>query len=198
DARAHEPGGPPVTLKQSVILLAFTAAVSMLMVAAAAARSSAAAAAASSAEATLQAVRSRAQRVLELRSRVQTVALGAQPQADAFHRVSETLSACGLTSTRIESVTPSGDRTLPGDDASAARRVQTLRVAMSPVLLDELGSFLDRWRREHGLWTVTGIDLTPISNRAAPQGAFRATLTAAAVYVDTGAGDRPAQMEQRP
>ena len=187
-----------MTPRHSLIVLVFTAALASLVVTLAAARTGTAVAAARSAEATLEQVRTQAERVLELRGRSQTVALGAQPRGDAFQRVSETLTACGLTSTRVESVTPSGDRALSGHDAASARRVQTFRVVLSPILLDELGSFLERWRHEHRLWTLTGVDLTPVSIRNASGGAFRATLTASAVYVDGSISAANAEREQGP
>ncbi|QKK07460.1 MAG: hypothetical protein HND58_04335 [Planctomycetota bacterium] len=112
--------------------------------------------------------------------------------------MNETLAACGLASTRVESVTPSGDRALSGSDGTSARQVQTFRVVLSPILLDELGSFLDRWRREHRLWTVTGVDLTPAPNRGATDGTFRAALTASAVYVKNQAESEHPGMEPTP
>jgi len=172
-----------MTPRQSLTVLALTVAAASLTLALGAARTRGAQASADSARSTLEQVRSEAERVLELRGRSQTVAIGAQPQGDAFQLVNETLAACGLASTRVESVTPSGDRALSGSDGTSARRVQTFRVVLSPILLDDLGSFLDRWRREHRLWTVTGVDLTPASNRGAIDGTFRATLTASAVYL---------------
>lgn len=172
-----------MTPRQSVIVLVLTLAAASLMLALGTVRANNARSSADSARSTLEQVRSESERVLELRGRSQTVALGAQPQGDAFQRVNQTLAACGLVSTRVESVTPSGDRALSGSDETSARRVQTFRVVLSPILLDELGSFLDRWRREHRLWTVTGVDLAPASNRGATDGTFRATLTASAVYV---------------
>ena len=187
-----------MTPRQSVVILAVAAAFALLLVTLSVARAGSAAVAARSAEATLERVRAEAERVLVLRGRSQTVALGAQPQADAFQRVNETLAACGLASTRVESVTPSGDRPLPGNDVGMNRRVQTFRVVLSPILPDELGSFLDRWRREHGLWTLTGIDLTPASGRGTPDGTFRATLTASAVYVDGSAVGANAESEREP
>lgn len=187
-----------MTPRQSVIVLVLSAALASLVVALTAARTSAAAVSARSAEATLEQVRTQAERVLDLRGRSQTVALGAQPQGDAFQRVNETLAACGLNSTRVESVTPSGDRALSGHDAASARRVQTFRVVLSPILLDELGAFLDHWRREHRLWTVSGVDMTPVSSRGGSDGAFRATLTAAAVYLDGSEAARNAKTEQNP
>jgi|GEM_PF-1318099 len=187
-----------MTPRHSLIVLVFTAALASLVVTLAAARTRTAAATARSAEATLEQVRTQAERVLELRGRSQTVALGAQPRADAFQRVSETLTASGLTSTRVESVTPSGDRALSGHDPTSARRVQTFRVVLSPILLDELGSFLERWRHEHRLWTVTGVDLTPVSARSPTGGAFRATLTASAVYVDGSVSAANSEREQEP
>lgn len=186
-----------MTLRQATYCLAMTTVVALLCIVLAAKHTGSTRSAAESAHLTHTQVRADAERVLALRGQSQTVAIGAQPQGDAFQRLNATLAACGLTSTRIESVTPSGDRALPRESGLSARRLQSFRVVLSPIRLDELGTFLDRWRREHHLWVVAGVDLVPVSNRREQTDArFRATLTASAVYVDQASTD--AREEQTP
>lgn len=163
--------------RAAILLYALTVAVALLVVAAGARHAAAARARAGGAEAQFSQVKADAARVLALRSRAQTVAAGEQPQQDVFRRVNDTLATAGLSHVRAQSVNPGGDQALDAGGA-APRRVQTVRVVLEPVTLDEVGAFLDRWRRDQALWTVTGIDLT-----TSRTGAYRATLTASAVYV---------------
>lgn len=122
------------------------------------------------------------QRVLALRGQSQTIAAGEQPQQDIYQRVNQALAAAGLTQARVQSVNPAGDQALDaGQGGSAARRVQSARIVIDPLTLDELGSLLDRWRRDQPVWTVTGIDCTHTA-RASTE-AYRITLTVSAVYI---------------
>jgi len=163
-----------VTRRASILLHVLTLAAALLAVAAGAGHLAAARTRAQGAEAHLAQVKADAQHVLALRSRVQTVAAGEQPRQDVFRRANETLAACGLSGVRVQSVNPGGDQSLDG-----TRRVQTVRIVLEPLTLDELGTLLDRWRSDQAPWTVTGVDL------AAKGAAYRATLTASAVYVPT-------------
>lgn len=160
--------------RAAILLYVLTLAAALLVVAVGAQRLRAAEARAHGAEAQFAQVKSDAERVLALRARVQTVAVGEQPQQDVFRRVNECLVEAGLAHVRVQSVNPGGDQSLDG-----TRRVQTVRVVLEPLTLNELGALLERWRRDQALWTVTGVDL------AATSGAYRATLTASAVYVPT-------------
>ncbi len=161
-----------MTRRAAILVYTLSVAAALLVIAASARQEAAARARAHGAEAQFAQVKADAARVLALRSRSQTVAAGEQPQQDVFRRVNETLAAAGLSHVRVQSVNPGGDQSLDG-----ARRVQTVRIVLEPLTLDELGSLLDRWRRDQAPWTVTGVDL------AAQSGAYRATLTASAVYV---------------
>jgi len=163
-----------VTRRAAILLFTLSLAAALLVVAAGAQHSAAARARAHGAEARFAQVKADAARVLALRSRSQTVAAGEQPQQDVFRRVNESLAAAGLSHVRVQSINPGGDQSLDG-----ARRVQTVRIVLEPLTLDELGALLDRWRRDQALWTVTGVDLN------GKGGAYRATLTASAVYVPT-------------
>lgn len=127
-------------------------------------------------------VRDDGQRILVLRAQSQTVAAGEQPQQDIYQRVNQTLAATGLTHARVQSVNPAGDQALDtGRDGVPARRVQSARIVIEPLTLDELGSLLDRWRHDQPVWTVTGIDCTH-ATRASTE-AYRITLTVSAVYI---------------
>ncbi|MFG0243489.1 MAG: hypothetical protein ACF8R9_11955 [Phycisphaerales bacterium JB054] len=163
-----------MTRRAAILLCTLSLAAALLVIAAGARHTAAARARARGAETQFARVKADAARVLALRSRSQTVAAGEQPQQDVFRRVNETLAAAGLSHVRVQSVNPGGDQSLDG-----ARRVQTVRIVLEPLTLDELGSLLDRWRRDQAPWTVTGVDL------AAKGAAYRATLTASAVYVPT-------------
>ncbi|MFG0243485.1 MAG: hypothetical protein ACF8R9_11935 [Phycisphaerales bacterium JB054] len=163
-----------MTRRASIFLYTLSLAAALLVIAAGARQEAAARARAHGAEAQFAKVKADASQVLALRSKSQTVAAGEQPQQDVFRRVNETLAAAGLAHVRVQSVNPGGDQSLDG-----ARRVQTVRIVLEPLTLDELGALLGRWRRDQAPWTVTGVDL------AAKGGTYRATLTASAVYVPT-------------
>lgn len=176
-----------MTRRAATLATLVALAAALLVVSIGGMRARAAAARAQAAEETFLRVRLEAERVLALRARAQTVAAGEQPQQDVFRRVNEALAAAGLTEARVQSVNAAGDQALETDPAGgAARRVQTVRVVLEPISLDELGAFLDRWRRDQALWTVTGVDLAATTGRGSGGGTYRATLTASAVYVPEG------------
>lgn len=169
--------------RAAALLVLLTLAVAVLAMAVGGARVRAGAADARAAEAAFAQVRRDAERVLALRARAQTVAAGELPQQDVFRRINEALAAAGLDQVRVQSVSPAGDRAIGTTGAGGvARRVQAVRIVLAPITLDQVGTFLDRWRRDQGLWTVTGVDLATES-RGDAGGSYRATLTASAVYV---------------
>ncbi len=173
-----------MTARTSVLLMLFTLAVCLLLIAVSTSNLRTAGTAADAAAARFTQVSSDAERVRVLRGRSQTIAAGEQPEQDIFRRVNETLAAAGLARTRVQSVNPAGDRALDTDSAGgAARRIQTVRVVLEPITLDELGAFLDRWRQDQALWTITGIDCSIASSRGVSVGSYRAALTASAVYI---------------
>lgn len=133
--------------------------------------------------------RADAERVMQLRAQEQTVASGVQPQQDVFRRVNQTVADAGVRGVAVRSVTPAGDRAVDGGSAGApARRVQSVRIVLGPMTLDELGAFLVRWRRDQALWVVSAIDLG-----SARDGSYQVTITASAEYVADTAdrGDSP-------
>lgn len=172
-----------MTHRSALISVLLAAATALLIVSIGGARLRDAAARVGAAEATIAKVTLDAERTLSLRAQVQTVAAGEQPEQDTFRRVNDALAAAGLSRVRVQSVSPAGDRALDtGSVGGVSRRVQTVRIVVEPIALDELGAFLDRWRHDQALWTITGIDLATVSGRG-HAGAYRATLTASAVYI---------------
>lgn len=143
---------------------------------------STAAARADNAEVRLIRVSHDGQRILALRAQSQTVAAGQQPRQDIYQRVNQALAAAGLTQARVQSANPAGDQALDaGQGGGAARRVQSARIVIEPLTLDELGSLLNRWRQDQAVWTITGIDCTHAAR--ASTDAYRITLTVSAVYI---------------
>lgn len=178
-----------MTRSTATLTLAIALAASLLLGAVGGHRLRAAAGRARAAEAQLAQVRADAGRVLTLRTRAQTVAAGEQPRQDVFRRVNWVLATAGLDRVRAQSVSPGGDQALDGDASGGpARRVQTVRIVLEPISLDELGAFLARWRNDQALWTVTGVDLAAANAR---DGGYRAALTAAAVYVPASPATAP-------
>jgi len=172
-----------MTGRSAVLVVLIASAVAALIVSAGGARVHRSRARASAAVARFHTVKHDAERVLALRRRSQRVSWGEQPQQDTFRRVNETLGAAGLRDVRVQSVSPAGDHSLEGSvRAGPSPRVQTVRIVLEPVGLEQLGSFLEGWRRDQVLWTITGIDLTRVGTRGAP-GSYRATLAASAVYL---------------
>ncbi len=172
-----------MTRRAATLWLAAVLAAGLLLIAVGAARLRAAEGRAGSAVAAFELARADGERVLALRSRTQTVAGGVQPQQDVFQRTNQTITAAGLRDAAVWSVTPAGDQALDAGGAGGpARRAQSVRIVLGPVTVDELGAFLDRWRRDQPLWTITAVEL------ASPrEGSYQATLTASAVYLADGA-----------
>ena len=177
-----------MTRRSSILVIALALIGAMLVVAVGAGSSRTARARARESRARFAQVIADAERVIVLRASEQTVAAGEQPRQDVFRRVNDAIAACALSHVRVQSVSPAGDHAL--DDADTARRVQTVRIELESIAIADLGALLDRWRHDHALWTITGVELAA----ARTSGAYHATLTASAVYIaDAAPSDAPAR-----
>lgn len=168
--------------RTAVLVVLVSVGVAMVVVSLSRVRLADAEAAAEAAEASFGQVKAEAERVLELRARAQTVAADVMPQQDVFHRLTASLAELGLPHVRVQSVSPAGDQALEASVGGMSRRIQTVRVVLEPITVDELGSFIQYWRREQALWIMTAIDLA-VAGRGEPTGSYRATITAAALYL---------------
>jgi len=120
-------------------------------------------------------------RLVELRGRRQTIAAEAKPEQDLIARVNTTLSASGISTSRMKSLTQESDRAV-GPEAEGLRQ-QSVRVVLEPVTTPELGAFLARWREEQPLWTPTRIELNHTGRRDDTVGQYTARLLLAATYI---------------
>ncbi len=135
----------------------------------------------------LASVREDADEVRHLRAREERIAVSERPSHDVIARVGGSLAEVGLPESRLKSVTPVSDRGAAG--SGSAHRVQSVRIVLEPMTLAELGPLLRIWRREHSLWTTSGVELNTASRGRDPEEAYRVTITVSAVYLaDAGRG----------
>jgi hypothetical protein len=123
-----------------------------------------------------------AQRVLDLRAAKATIAPDKKPQADIIARISDALSAAGVPSSLLGNVgagTDSPIRTADGPPMSTQR----VRFTLSPITTTQLGAFLDAWRANESLWSVTQIEFTTSARPTDPAASYTASLTIEAVYL---------------
>ena len=129
--------------------------------------------------------------IMELRLKDAQLEVGAKPASDLVNQVTSTLDRAHVPASRFKSLTQESDTALRQPEGGAARsmRKQTLRLALEDISVSELGAFLDEWRNAQRVWIVIDISLNHVEagtkKAAAPTEQYRATLTLAALYIDT-------------
>ncbi len=87
------------------------------------------------------------------------------PAASLATRVSGVLSAAGLSQSNLAGLSPES-AAQRSDAGTALRRRATL--TLQSLTLRDLGRFIGEWRVREPAWTVTSIDLAPVSNATPP------------------------------
>ncbi len=80
-------------------------------------------------------------------------------------KLSESLAACGLSSSCLLSLTPSSEPITLNDGGPALTRRREA-VTLAQLTLPQFGAFLHSWRQREQSWTVASIELSP--DTAAP------------------------------
>jgi hypothetical protein len=125
-------------------------------------------------------VTGKAARLAALRSQPPVSGFGARPGDDVIQLANHVLEAAGLPAARLRGVQPDADRVLPDD--RDGRRAATVRLAVEPVTVQELGALLSAWRSSQQVWSVARIELNAMGR--GPAGQYRASLIVSATYVD--------------
>jgi hypothetical protein len=99
-----------------------------------------------------------ARQVLQLQATTARVADAQRPKQDVIARVNEALAAAGIPARTLTDLREEGDITI--DEGPPELRRQTLAATLEPIMLDQLGRFLEQWRSSQPLWTVTRIDIS--------------------------------------
>jgi len=125
-------------------------------------RALAARASARSEVAALRTTTSNAREIVDLRSRLSTVAMTGDPKRTLAERVARVLADAGIPGSALASLSPESQpaRGASGfDQALLIRRRATMTLAS--ITLPQLGRFLDAWGHRQPAWTVTNIDIAP-------------------------------------
>lgn len=132
-------------------------------------------------------VTSKAARLAALRAQPAVSGFGARPDQDVIQLVNGVLDRAGLPAGRLRSVQPEPDRAVIDD--RDGRRAATVRLALEPVTVQELGSLLAAWRSGQQVWSVARIDLSAMAGGGAGRvsGQYRVSITVTATYVDEAA-----------
>ena len=117
-------------------------------------------------------------RISELRAMRQTAAEAKRPDQDVIARVNTALAQAGIAPSSLGGLQPELDAALPG----GLHRRQSVRISLSQLTMQQLGSFLHHWSIAQPLWVPERIDLVH-SREAAEQDAYACTIVLSAVYV---------------
>jgi hypothetical protein len=134
-------------------------------------------------------VTSKAARLAALRAQPAVSGFGTRPDQDVIQLVNGVLDRAGLPAGRLRSVQPEPDRAVVDD--RDGRRAATVRLALEPVTVQELGSLLAAWRNGQQVWSVARIDLSAMTGGGGgagrASGQYRASIIVTATYVDEAA-----------
>jgi hypothetical protein len=131
------------------------------------------------------AVSEKTARIGTLRAQPAVSGFGARPADDVIPLANRVLDTAAIPLPRLRSVQPEADRAIPDD--KDGRRAATVRLAIEPLTIPELGGFLTAWRSTQQVWSVSRIDLSAMSQGqpgAKASGNYRATITVTATYLD--------------
>lgn len=131
-------------------------------------------------------------RLSALRAQPAVSGFGARPDQDVIQLANGVLSSAGLPAGRLRTVQPEPDRVIADD--RDGRRAATVRLAVEPLTVQELGALLASWRSSQQVWSVARIDLIAMSrgengasgagSAGRSSGQYRASITVTATYID--------------
>jgi hypothetical protein len=110
----------------------------------------------------LTSARSSVARVLELRSRQQTVAEQKRPDQDVIARINAVLAEAGIPTSSLAGVTPESDTELAGGKSSL--RCQSVRISLKELTVEQIGDLLAYWTERQPLWIPTRIELVHVKS----------------------------------
>lgn len=143
-----------------------------------------------SALATLTSTAEDVKHVVELRGISPRVQLRERPAQDVIAQVNDVLAEAGLPAHHFKSLATESDTgTAQGERASMTlHRKQLLRLNLEQLTIQELGTFLSRWRLKQQIWTISRLELTHIRASSGTPDRFNAVLLLAAIYLGDAQG----------
>jgi hypothetical protein len=130
-------------------------------------------------------VTGKAARVARLRAQPPVSGFGARPGDDVMQLAGRVFGSAGLPTGRLRSVQADPDRALADD--RDGRRAATVRLAVEPVTIQELGALLAAWRASQQVWSIARIDLSAMTRATGAghaAGQYRASIVVTATYID--------------
>jgi Sec-independent protein translocase protein TatA len=184
-----------VTVRTARILLACTAVLSVVIVTLGAQRLGEVRSQVQSAQSALNQLTRDAEEVLELRGRQQRVELRQRPQQDVIAQVNAVLAEVGIPGRNLRSLSPESDTHVTAANSGSSQsklKRQTLRLVLENLSIQEIGTFLLKWRSSQQVWTVTRIELTHARGQDSKDDHYDAALVISALYVEDTPAPAPA------
>lgn len=182
-------------MRSTAITIGLCASLAVFIFAIGARRLASAHAQVDAAEASLAGLRRDAAAVVNLRKQRQRIAERKRPDGDVNGHVLSVLSSARLPGTHLKSVRTDSDTALPERNGGVKHRRQTVRVELAGLTLAGFGRFLEAWRRDQPLWSVSRLSLVHDarsgggrSRSASADQTYLFTITVNAIYVDDSRG----------
>lgn len=120
-----------------------------------------------------------------------TAAAHATGDTDIYTLAQMTLNAASLTPSTLRESLPEGDGVIIKDDPADGLllRRQSVRLSFEPLTVNELGRFLDQWRKSQPVWDIARIELSSLhpailQTGSSESGSYRVSLTVVATVAE--------------
>lgn len=118
-----------------------------------------------------------------------------RPEGGLAGKVSAAMTRAGLPNTALQSLSPEAQSAISSNSVTPLTR-QRATLTLHNLSLPQIGRFLDAWRTTEPDWTVSSIDLTPITSKDAA--ALGTDLPLRAVITIEGLFKQPARIPALP
>lgn len=124
-----------------------------------------------------------AEEIIDLRSKQQTINAAQRPPQDVIALVNSTLASVGIPSNRLQNLFPESDSTLASGNIGAgpAYKLQSIRLTLEGLSVQEIGAFLSEWRASQQVWTPSRIELNHV--RKQDENCYNVTIVLSAIYI---------------
>ena len=137
----------------------------------------------------LVALRDKGEEIASLRAASTHPRTRASEEGSLTPRVAAALSSSGLPASCMASLTPQTQMVVGSNGRRVTKR--SAAVTLTPIKLQELGSFLQVWRTSEPAWIVSSIELVPDTTAASSPGAdlpLRVNLSIESLTADEAGG----------
>lgn len=138
------------------------------------------------ASAQIASVQRDADTIRTLRAQDESISLRARPEDDLIPIVHEALGRAGLSVDRLADLRNDADVALPGSEGGPSYRQQSIAFTLRGMSPGDLGAFLNAWRTEQRIWTLSRLTVTAPRDRGARSddaGRFDIALTVSSLYL---------------